>query len=741
MKNKSVNIIFKTIAFALFLSALITLASTSVFAASVKLSSSAVKLSKGDTVSNTLTITLNKNEVEILKDSITVTLDGAEWNNYSSEGNITAGVTYKKVSDTQIEIHIEPTEKMLEKGCTIPVPLKCTITSNQGEISATTSYGIDGYTDNRQVFARCNYTRAYLSGKVIERKKGEEVYSSKNTKTTYNNLIIYVVGDDILKTKNGITVTLEGMTWSRYSKSGSVKNNAQISTLYTKVDANTIKVYPTSVTDHMLYSSYTMTIPLAGTITGTGALKATVNFGTDDIEESVVTFGYCSDGDITLTASSNNQIGSIGTVGDIVINDTTTQEFKKNTKFTVTLQQSYYFYQVPTVVGTGKYEDKCSVALTKDNTKQCVITMTDIIDSGSTGTITLKDVVIERTSQTEFKSQDITAVLAATGWEDYESTAVIATYSKDTEYNPPLRIATSNANAGAKEYSRLGNITFSDSGSDRNYAVNEKIVMTFDNDFYWFTDGAEPKLTTTGKFADACIFKFNTENKNEAYIVFTKNITSQSAGTIVISGIQVQRDSSDYFEFLNMTAYIDSSPATTNTIQVGKYSPTLTGELTSTTTTTTTEATTEATTESADESEASDENSDGNAVVKFVIGDISYFINGSELELNSAPYIKDGYTMLPIRVLANLTGISDDGISYEDGTATFSVGGVPMLIISAGEPTFTVNGTEKDLSTTAEIQNGTMFLPMRDLINALGISDENIGFDAETKTVTITVSK
>ncbi|MCD7778460.1 MAG: copper amine oxidase N-terminal domain-containing protein [Clostridiales bacterium] len=730
--KKITHFILKTIVFSLLASFVLIFTSTGVFAAGARLSSSAVKASKGDTLSgNTLNITVGRTEIDILKDTITLTLDGAEWNGYDDEGTFTSNVSYSKISDSEIKIQITPTEKMLSDGCTIPVPLKCTVTNAQAEIAVNVSYGVDGYTDARVVFAKCSYTRAYLNGNVIERKTGAEVYSENQPNTSYNNLKITVIGDDVYRTKTSITVTLVGMKWTRLDKSGNLSSTVT----YKKIDSNTISLQLIDMTEKMRYSGYTVTIPLTGTVTGTGELKAVVDFGYDDIPQSEVVFGYCKDGEVSLTSSSLNEVNNVGRVDDIVITDSSTQSFKKNTKFTVTIDQAYSFFQVPDIKGTGKFEDKCSVSLTASNTRQCIINMTDSVDYGETGTIVLSNVIIEKSSSTIPRSESITVTMEGSGWEDYVSSASIAKYSADAEFTIPLRL-TANI-ADANEYCKLGKIVLTDKENDRSYKLGEKIVLVFDNDFYWFTEGSLPKLTLTGKFADACEFQFNPDNKSEAYIVFRKSVSAQNVGTISITGAQVTRDSEGYFETLNMTAYVESDPDTANTVRVGRYKATVVGDLTTTTTTTTNEATTETTTEDEDSGTEDSAASSDETEVKFVIGEAYYYINDEEYELYAAPYIKDGYTMLPVRVLANLVGITDDNIEYADGTAVFKSGETVLLEISAGETSFKINNIETELSTSAEIKNGTMFLPMRDLVNALGISDENISFDSETKIVTI----
>ena len=153
----------------------------------------------------------------------------------------------------------------------------------------------------------------------------------------------------------------------------------------------------------------------------------------------------------------------------------------------------------------------------------------------------------------------------------------------------------------------------------------------------------------------------------------------------------------------------------------------------STTTTvvsTTTESTTETTTASVDSAKT----------IKFKIGDTNYSVKGQNKELLAPPYIKDGYTMLPMRALANAIGITDDKISYANGIATFKINDNVELVITKGSSEYTLAGNKVNMSTSAEIKNGTMFLPMRDLVTAMGITNDNILFNNVTKEVTLNLN-
>ena len=117
----------------------------------------------------------------------------------------------------------------------------------------------------------------------------------------------------------------------------------------------------------------------------------------------------------------------------------------------------------------------------------------------------------------------------------------------------------------------------------------------------------------------------------------------------------------------------------------------------------------------------------------FVIGSKAYTVNGVAMTANEAPYVAGkGYTMLPVRALAESLGLKADWNSNTK-TATFS-NDSKVASVTLGSDTMYVNGTPIPLNAKAEIKNGSTFIELRSLASAFGVE---LQWDAATKTVTI----
>ena len=100
---------------------------------------------------------------------------------------------------------------------------------------------------------------------------------------------------------------------------------------------------------------------------------------------------------------------------------------------------------------------------------------------------------------------------------------------------------------------------------------------------------------------------------------------------------------------------------------------------------------------------------------------------------NEAPFVAGkGYTMLPVRALAESLGLKADWNSNTK-TATFS-NDSKVASVTLGADTMYVNGTPIPLNAKAEIKNGSTFIELRSLASAFSV---NLEWDAATKTVTI----
>ncbi|MBR5538266.1 MAG: copper amine oxidase N-terminal domain-containing protein [Clostridia bacterium] len=128
----------------------------------------------------------------------------------------------------------------------------------------------------------------------------------------------------------------------------------------------------------------------------------------------------------------------------------------------------------------------------------------------------------------------------------------------------------------------------------------------------------------------------------------------------------------------------------------------------------------------------------GKKYVELTIGSTIAVINGVPNVLDAAPINRNSRTMLPVRFLANTFGISNDGIEWNDATKTATLkNATTTIVITIGAPTMTVNGAPVALDSPAVIENSRTYLPVRVIANALGVSNDNISWNDNTKTATL----
>ena len=118
----------------------------------------------------------------------------------------------------------------------------------------------------------------------------------------------------------------------------------------------------------------------------------------------------------------------------------------------------------------------------------------------------------------------------------------------------------------------------------------------------------------------------------------------------------------------------------------------------------------------------------------FVIGQQSYTQNGQTIAMDAAPFIDEhSRTMVPIRYIGNALGVTDDKITYNKDTKTASIGDAE---ITTGSDVITVNGKETKMDTAAVNKDGRIYVPARFITEALG---GHVAWDGTTRTVTVTI--
>ena len=90
--------------------------------------------------------------------------------------------------------------------------------------------------------------------------------------------------------------------------------------------------------------------------------------------------------------------------------------------------------------------------------------------------------------------------------------------------------------------------------------------------------------------------------------------------------------------------------------------------------------------------------------------------------------------MLPVRAVTEaLNGIAV--VRWDDATKTCTVSfGQRVFSMTVGSKVLNMNGVSTALNAAPEIRDSRVFLPLRDLGYALGLSENQISWDAATQT-------
>lgn len=105
--------------------------------------------------------------------------------------------------------------------------------------------------------------------------------------------------------------------------------------------------------------------------------------------------------------------------------------------------------------------------------------------------------------------------------------------------------------------------------------------------------------------------------------------------------------------------------------------------------------------------------------VMFNIGSSVYNAGGVTKVMDAAPYIKDGRTYVPVRYLALALGVTENNISFENGVVTL-VKGDATLKLTIGSKSLAKNDATIEMDVAPEVVNGRTMLPARFVAEAFG---------------------
>ena len=116
----------------------------------------------------------------------------------------------------------------------------------------------------------------------------------------------------------------------------------------------------------------------------------------------------------------------------------------------------------------------------------------------------------------------------------------------------------------------------------------------------------------------------------------------------------------------------------------------------------------------------------------YAAGNISVYIDGNYLRTDIPPYIKNGYTMLPMRAVYENLGANVRYNSQSKEIIVSADGDVLKLYI--GRKTAYLNGSPISLSVSPEIKNGRTMVGLRDGAELIGA---DIDWDSRTREISI----
>ena len=119
----------------------------------------------------------------------------------------------------------------------------------------------------------------------------------------------------------------------------------------------------------------------------------------------------------------------------------------------------------------------------------------------------------------------------------------------------------------------------------------------------------------------------------------------------------------------------------------------------------------------------------------FVIGESKYTFQDKEYTMDAPSYIQDpGYTMVPVRYVAQAFGVAEKDIMFGKGTVTIFAG-ERTISLTNGSNIAVVNGNSITMGAAVVIKDGRTYAPASQIASLLGISSN---WDAATKTATFT---
>lgn len=116
----------------------------------------------------------------------------------------------------------------------------------------------------------------------------------------------------------------------------------------------------------------------------------------------------------------------------------------------------------------------------------------------------------------------------------------------------------------------------------------------------------------------------------------------------------------------------------------------------------------------------------------FAANPIKLVIDNKTVTASVAPYVENGTTLVPLRIISETLG-ADVSWNSTKKQATIETAAY-KVIFTIDSPKYTVNGTTKTLASPARLTNGSTMVPIRAFAESIGAA---VSYDSPTNTATV----
>lgn len=117
--------------------------------------------------------------------------------------------------------------------------------------------------------------------------------------------------------------------------------------------------------------------------------------------------------------------------------------------------------------------------------------------------------------------------------------------------------------------------------------------------------------------------------------------------------------------------------------------------------------------------------------------DIKIKYNGNEISFKNRPFVKQDRTFIALRELANMLGIPDENISYDEQTEKINISfGDVNIEMQIGSQNVTVNGKALELDVPAFTVNDRTYIPVRFISEMFG---KNVDYNENDNILTVSI--